>query len=220
MTKARSNATAPNAKGTLVVGNGTDASTTLAVASTAGFVLTVDSAEATGLKWAAAAAGGWTLLSTTTLSGATTTLTVSSGYKKIVLWMTDFYVAAGGAFCGVRINDNASNYSQFYPEISVTNSTLNYTGYVTYNGSQIEVMPSGMAQTNTDGVVVIEIDAPDETNMMKTFRGISRYTNSSSNNLVYNVTGVWRDSAAITSLAIKAGNSTWSGGTAYLYGVK
>lgn len=54
MTKARSNATAPNAKGTLVVGNGTDASTTLAVASTAGYVLTVDSAEATGLKWAAA----------------------------------------------------------------------------------------------------------------------------------------------------------------------
>jgi len=53
MTKARSNATAPNAKGTLVVGNGTDASTTLAVASTAGYVLTVDSAEATGLKWAA-----------------------------------------------------------------------------------------------------------------------------------------------------------------------
>ena len=54
MTKSRSNATAPNAKGTLVVGNGTDASTTLAVASTAGYVLTVDSAQDTGLKWAAA----------------------------------------------------------------------------------------------------------------------------------------------------------------------
>jgi hypothetical protein len=53
MTKSRSNAVAPNAKGTLVVGNGTDASTTLAVASTAGYLLTVDSAEATGLKWAA-----------------------------------------------------------------------------------------------------------------------------------------------------------------------
>lgn len=58
MTKARSNATAPNAKGTLVVGNGTDASTTLAVASTAGYLLTVDSAETTGLKWAAPAAAG------------------------------------------------------------------------------------------------------------------------------------------------------------------
>jgi len=53
MTKSRSNAVAPAAKGQLVVGSGTDASTTLAVASTAGYVLTVDSAETTGLKWAA-----------------------------------------------------------------------------------------------------------------------------------------------------------------------
>lgn len=58
MTKSRSNAVAPAAKGQLVVGSGTDASTTLAVASTAGYVLTVDSAETTGLKWAAAAGGG------------------------------------------------------------------------------------------------------------------------------------------------------------------
>lgn len=52
MTKSRSNATAPNAKGTLVVGSGTDASTTLAV-GTNNYVLTADSAEASGLKWAA-----------------------------------------------------------------------------------------------------------------------------------------------------------------------
>jgi hypothetical protein len=62
MTKARSNATAPNAKGTLVVGSGTDASSTLAVGS-ANQVLTVDSSTATGLKWAAASgatfAGVW-----------------------------------------------------------------------------------------------------------------------------------------------------------------
>ncbi len=44
-----------DAKGDLIVGTGSDAASRLAVASTAGYLLSVDSAEATGLKWAAPA---------------------------------------------------------------------------------------------------------------------------------------------------------------------
>jgi hypothetical protein len=47
-----------NAKGDLIVGTGADAAGRLAVASTAGYLLSVDSGETTGLKWAAPAAGG------------------------------------------------------------------------------------------------------------------------------------------------------------------
>jgi len=47
-------ATTIAAKGDLVIGTGNDTYNRLAVASTAGYVLTVDSAETTGLKWAAA----------------------------------------------------------------------------------------------------------------------------------------------------------------------
>jgi hypothetical protein len=47
-----------DAKGDLLVGSANDTVSRLAVASTAGYVLTVDSAETTGLKWAAPAAGG------------------------------------------------------------------------------------------------------------------------------------------------------------------
>jgi len=50
-------ATTIDAKGDLVVGTGADTFGRLAVASTAGYVLTVDSAEATGLKWAAPSGG-------------------------------------------------------------------------------------------------------------------------------------------------------------------
>ena len=99
MTKSRSNATAPNAKGTLVVGNGTDASTTLAVASTAGYLLTVDSAEATGLKWAAPAGGGKVLqvvqgtltsnftatTGTATDTGLTVSITPSASTSKVLV---------------------------------------------------------------------------------------------------------------------------------------
>jgi len=91
MTKSRSNATAPNAKGTLVVGNGTDASTTLAVASTAGYVLTVDSAQATGLKWAVpggAAYTAWTSY-TPTWSQAGGSFSLGNGTS------TGFYTRAG-----------------------------------------------------------------------------------------------------------------------------
>ena len=58
VTVTNSMATAIDAKGDLVVGTGADTFSRLAVASTAGYLLSVDSAEATGLKWAAPAGGG------------------------------------------------------------------------------------------------------------------------------------------------------------------
>jgi hypothetical protein len=55
-----------DAKGDLIAGTGSDAVARLAVGAN-DTVLTADSSEATGLKWAAIAAGGMTLLSTTYL---------------------------------------------------------------------------------------------------------------------------------------------------------
>jgi hypothetical protein len=51
-------ATTIAAKGDLIIGTGNDTYNRLAVASTAGYLLSVDSAETTGLKWAAPAASG------------------------------------------------------------------------------------------------------------------------------------------------------------------
>jgi hypothetical protein len=58
VTITNSMATAIDAKGDLVVGTGADTFSRLAVGATNGHVLTVDSAEATGMKWAAAGGGG------------------------------------------------------------------------------------------------------------------------------------------------------------------
>ena len=131
MTKARSNATAPNAKGTLVVGNGTDASTTLAVASTAGYLLSVDSAEATGLKWAAPAGGAITSAAARvetdqdTTSGTYTDLTTSgpavtltTGTKVLVIVgcfhygdTTDKYAYASYAISGSTTSAASDDYA-------------------------------------------------------------------------------------------------------------
>ena len=48
---------------------------------TNGHVLTADSAQATGLKWAAPSVGALTLISTTTIGSAVTSVTVSSAFS-------------------------------------------------------------------------------------------------------------------------------------------
>ena len=95
-------ATAIDAKGDLIAGTGADAFSRLAVGATNGHVLTVDSAEATGMRWGAAAAGGKVLqvvsatsttnvnITTDTLtdSGVTATITPTSNTSKILVIMT------------------------------------------------------------------------------------------------------------------------------------
>jgi hypothetical protein len=72
VTITNSMATAIDAKGDLVVGTGADTFSRLAV-GTNNYVLTADSAEATGMKWAAAAGGGKVLqvVQASTTSGVT-----------------------------------------------------------------------------------------------------------------------------------------------------
>ena len=74
VTVTNSMATAIDAKGDLIGGTGADTFARLAVGAN-GTVLTADSAEATGLKWAAAAGGGKVLQ---VVMGSTTTATYSS----------------------------------------------------------------------------------------------------------------------------------------------
>ena len=98
VTVTNSMATAIDAKGDLVVGTGADTFSRLAV-GTNGFVLTADSAAATGLKWAAAAGGGKVLqvvnASTSTMvevisttysdSGLSATITPTLSTSKILV---------------------------------------------------------------------------------------------------------------------------------------
>lgn len=111
-------ATAINAKGDLVIGTGADAYARLAVASTAGYLLSVDSAEATGLKWAAPAGGlttgyvettgGQASTSTSFTDLATTTsVTVTTGTKAIVDWSAQVNPSAG-AYVSIAISGASS----------------------------------------------------------------------------------------------------------------
>jgi hypothetical protein len=87
VTVTNSMATAIDAKGDLIVGTGADTFSKLTV-GTNGYLLTADSAEATGLKWAAAAGGSSKVVQIVTGSTTTQTITTSTSLVDTTLSAT------------------------------------------------------------------------------------------------------------------------------------
>jgi hypothetical protein len=92
VTVTNSMATAIDAKGDLIAGTGADAFSRLAV-GTNGYVLTADSAEATGIKWAAAAGGStYAGVSVGNTSGS---VSIANGTYTAVNWATEDFDTDG-----------------------------------------------------------------------------------------------------------------------------
>ena len=124
ITKASSSAVAPAAKGQLVVGSATNDSSILAVGAN-DTVLTADSAEATGLKWATPS--GWNpnfaLINSggTALTGAATITVNVSGKNEIMIFAQGASTTSGGRIA-IRLNtDSGSNY--YWTHFKATNDT-------------------------------------------------------------------------------------------------
>jgi hypothetical protein len=143
-----------DAKGDLIAATAADTVSRLAV-GTNGQVLTADSAEATGVKWATASSGGQTLISTTSLSGSSTTISsIPSGYKNLLLviqnvqtngnndsgWLRfngdtalnyhfNIFLNAGGTFS--TVSDREQTRSQFFRTVSQSTTSLKTQGSVT-----------------------------------------------------------------------------------------
>jgi hypothetical protein len=209
ITKASSNAVAPAAKGDLVVGNATNDSGVLAVGANA-TVLTADSAEATGLKWATPSSGGMTLISTTTLSGASTSI------GSIPATYVDLYVEV----------------LAFDPATDQSSLTLKFNAHTTYNNSQssssstfgnssIETLSQ---QDNGTSRSVITITIPNYAGTTWKMAEIAALGNNpvTPANWQFDKTfGLANLTAAIDTLVFACGNGgNFSGGTVLVYGVK
>jgi hypothetical protein len=95
VTVTNSMATAIDAKGDLVVGTGADTFSRLAVASTAGYLLSVDSAESTGLKWAAPAAGGSSFSGCSLYGTDPGNFEIGAGGNQLITWNQELFDVGG-----------------------------------------------------------------------------------------------------------------------------
>ena len=100
-----------DAKGDLISATAADTPARLAV-GTNGQVLTADSAESTGMKWATAASGGMTEIASGTVTGGLLSISsIASTYNHLQLWMYNFDPGSSSGSPSFRVNgDTGSTY--------------------------------------------------------------------------------------------------------------
>ena len=161
ISKASSSAVAPAAKGDLVAGSATNDSSVLAVGAN-GTVLTADSAEATGLKWATPAGGGKVLqvvnATTTTPSdsasatfadtGLTATITPTSASSKILVLVNQNGVGknntSAGAAVKIRINRGGTTFN-IIEQAAFTNTAV--SNFISVAGMWLDTPATTSATT-------------------------------------------------------------------------
>jgi hypothetical protein len=216
VTVTNSMATAIDAKGDLIAGTAADAFSRLAVGAN-NTVLTADSAEATGLKWAAAAAGGMTLLSTTTLSGATTTVSsINQTYNTLFILMTGMNLSSNEY---PEIKPNAANTAAYVESVSNASTVQTVAAGASairpYSGNQ-----NTKAATTSNGCALTIYNYASSTNV-KPFDLSSTHENGSSQRCATLAKGGLNTNTAITSIQfVASGSATFSAGTVLIYGVK
>ena len=185
-------------------------------------VLTADSAEATGLKWATpAAGGGYTAIATTTLNNTVTEYTYSSlgSYKHIVIVGMGLQSAAGGgADCKVEFNgDTGGNYYWSHSGNSAGTALAQ-----AFTGQPSVVIRTPFGNT-TDasarfGSFIIQIPLYGSSQykavqaMSSSFQGGSGVST--------NIGGYWNSTSAITSIKLYVSSGdNFKAGTITVYGV-
>lgn len=210
------------AKGALLSATAASTPGVLAV-GTNGQVLTADSTESTGLKWATASSSKtFSLLNSggTALTGATT-ITVSSigGYDDYYIFVDDASTASANSAIGVRLNADATGYDQFGASwaYETTYSAANFAQYSNTGNTQFI-----FALTSDSNAVVaggVQIRGANNTGP-KIAIAIGGQSNGSSNGGRNYITMGQVDAggAAVTSISLFSSSGNFDAGTMYIYG--
>jgi hypothetical protein len=213
-------ATAIDAKGDLVAGTGADAFSRIGVGAN-NTVLTADSAEATGLKWATPAASGasWSLLgSVATNTGTSVTLSSLSGYDKLHFMVAGLSFAANAGSLKMQFNgDTGTNYVNvgFYNYIANTYATASQ-GTSVNNQSLTYIYMADVfnaASTQSGGVLMTGCNGSGFKQFQNVFSGEG---NGSTNQFLL---GIYKGTSVISSVTLSSTTgATFDAGTLYVYG--
>lgn len=180
---------------------------------TNGQVLTADSTQALGVKWATASSGSMTLLSTTTISSGTSTITLNSidqTYIDLVISFEDLVLSANAYITGT-MNNTASVYTGNLSDSGGTGLTPTGTMYIPAAGANMSSASDSNIVSRIQNYAISGILKGVYTNgIMKDPTGYSVVQGKN----IANITN------AITRLDYTLSTGTYTSGTIKLYGVK
>jgi len=218
------NPTIVDAKGDIIAATGADAVARLGVGAN-DTVLTADSAQATGLKWATPAAGGMTLISTTTLTGTSITISsIPATYNHLQLVITGFQPPLNH-YQAIDFYTGSSSSVGGY-DLFQLDSIIGSSGSVTVTGGSGKyyttrtATPGWNSTNNGTSHSIINIYDYARTGVMHVINSTTSYTDGNNvKRTSWNFANS-NNTGAVNAINISTGLGGSFTGTAYLYGVK